>query len=134
VTTYPDIEKALYSKLTGTGAITALVSTRIYNLVAPLGTTRPYIVFYPASERSEKTTPVFGLNTVYRIEAAADNRSGAFTVQAAVLTALEAAQLSVTGYLNFWTANEGFVSIVENLDGRQFWRRIGDYRIRVSEV
>ena len=44
-----ELGEALYSKLSGTTDLTALVSTRIYPRIAPQNTAFPYVIFFQVS-------------------------------------------------------------------------------------
>ena len=130
---YPDVETALYSALTGASALTTLVSTRIYNPQAPANSTIPYVVFYLASGLMPNQSPRLDINNVYRIEGVGSTRAQAENVFKAIFTALHLQTLSITGWGTYWLACEGVRSLVENAEGNQYYRRIGDFRLKADQ-
>lgn len=133
---YPDVETALYSKLSGTAALTALVGTttpRIYNPQAPANTTLPYCIFYLASGLMPNQSPRLDINNVYRIEGVGSTRAQAEDVFEAVFTALHLQTLSLTGWGVYWMVLESARSMVENVDGTQYFRRIAEIRIKADK-
>lgn len=128
----PDVARAVYGVLAADPGVSALAGERIYNLLAPSGVPRPYIIFYLASGILDRRTPRLDGNDVYRVEAVADSRQAADTLHRAIWAALDGAALSIDGYSNFWTAGERLTVLTETREGRQVWRYITDYRIRTS--
>lgn len=137
--TLPDVDRALFGKLTADSGVTAIVSTRVYERIAPAGVARPYIVFYNATGIHPPQTPRDTFNYVYRIEAVVDDdsgsgRSAAFNLQDAIHTAVSGASLSVTGWGVYWVDFERMITLIDALEqGKQIRRLIGDYRIRGSK-
>lgn len=131
--TLPNLDAALYSKLANTAAITALVSTRIYNLQAETGAAYPYIVFNLASGLPDNSTAHQDMNSVYRIAAVAATPELAYPIIAAVHDALHMQPIAISGgWTNFWIAQEGLNILVENLEGTQIYRVVAEFRIRAS--
>lgn len=135
----PDVERAIYAKLTGDSGVSALVSTRVHESLAPAGATRPYIVFYNASGLHPAETPRDTLNYVFRIEAVVDEDSdsgstAAYNLQSAIHSALSGAALSISGWSAYWVDFERYTTLFDAVEhGRQLRRLIGDYRIRASK-
>jgi len=130
--TIANIDAALYSKLIAASGVTALVSTKIYNLQAPAGATLPYIVFGMGSGLLDNRTPHQDLNHVYRIASWASTLLSAYTIQAAIHDALHHQSLSISGWNTFMVVQENLNTFIENIEGTQCFRVIGDYRIRAS--
>ncbi len=139
--TIANVDAGLYTKLTGASALTTLVGRdtsnnwKIYNSQAPANTVLPYVVFNLASGLLDNTTPHQDLNHVYRVAALATNPNGllsAYTIQVAVHDALHHQSLSISGWTTFMVVNERINTFVDNVDGTQIFRVIGDYRIRAS--
>lgn len=131
--TVPNIDAGLYAKLVATSALTALVSTRIYNLQAPQGTTIPYVIFYLASGLPDNRTPHQDMNSIYRVECVSNiSLSAAYAIQTAVHNALHRSTLTITGWSVFQMQQENQAHFIDNVEGLQVWRVIGDYRIRAS--
>jgi len=129
----PAVETALYSALSGNSGVTTAVGTRLYNPQAPAGTVLPYVLFYLASGLMPNQSPRLDIHHVYRVEAVGRTRAQAEAAFNAVFAALHLKTLTVTGWSNHWTACERVVSLVDNLEGVQFHRRIGDFRIMAAE-
>lgn len=135
--TYPDLDAAMYSKLAGTAAVTAIVGSgtaaRIYNLQAPAGAALDYIIFYAGSEIVPNTQLRDDLNAVYRVDCWGLTRARAEALSAVVFSALHKETLTVAGWTNYWMRCEGKTDFVANVDGKQFYRRVWDVRIRASK-
>ena len=131
--TYPDLDGAVYSKLAGTAGITSIVSTRIYNLQAPANATLSYIIFYAGSEIVPNTQPRNDLNAVYRVDSWSATRAGAEALSAAVFSALHEETLTIAGWSNYWMVCESKQVLIQNVDGKQYFRRVWDVRIRASK-
>ena len=129
----PAVETALYSTLSGNSGVIAAVGARIYNPQAPAGTALPYVLFYLASGLMPNQSPRLDVHDVYRIEAVGETRAQAEAAFNAAFAALHLTTLAVTGWSNHWTACERRVSLVDNIEGVQFHRRIGDFRIMAAE-
>ncbi len=52
-------QTALYTRLTGGAALTALLSaaTAVYHIQAPQGAVLPYVVFFSSSDQTETVDP-----------------------------------------------------------------------------
>lgn len=129
----PGVETALYATLSGNSGVAALVSTRIYNPQAPAGVDLPYLLFYLASGLMPNQSPRLDINDVYRVEAVGSTRAQAEAVFNAAFTALHLQALTLTGWTNYWLACERRTILIDNLEGRQFFRRIGDFRIKADK-
>jgi len=128
------IETGLYSKLTGTAALTtALGGSYIYNRVAPQGQALPYVVFNHAGGGHENINPSDMQNHVYLVKVVASGSKAAGTINDLVIAALHNSTLTVTGYTNFWTALEEEVQLTETApDGTHIFHTGGYYRIRID--
>ena len=135
--TFPDIEQALYTKLAATAGVTSLVggtvSPRIYSHQAPANVSRPYLLYYEASTVIPNRTPHHDIDSVYRVEAVADTRAGAEALRGASYTALHNQALTVSGFANYQLEADGARALLDNVDGKQVYRRITDIRIRLSK-
>lgn len=127
---WPDLDSSVYTQLVNDGAITALVSTRIYSSQAPNEAAKPYIIFYLAAGGPENITPTASFNVIYRVESVAEDPDDAQTILEAVFNSLDGTALTITGYTNFWTACESPRHFVDNIEGKQIYRRVIDCRIR----
>lgn len=128
----PAVEAALFSRLATDAGVTARVGQRIYNLQAPSGEPRPYLVFYLASGLLPRLTARLDTNDVYRVEAVADTRAAAEALRGAVFAALDSQPLTLAGFSNYWLKAERTTTLTETRDGQQIWRYITDYRVRTS--
>lgn len=130
----PAVETALYTTLSGNSGVLAGVGTRIYNPQAPAGTGLPYLLFYLASGLMPNWTPALFVDDVYRVEAVGRTRAEAESVFNAAFTALHLQTLTISGWSNYWTACEQIVTRVDIIEGTQFYRRIGDFRIKADQT
>lgn len=131
----PGINAAIYSRLANTAAITAIVGTRIYPMIAEEGAATPYIVFYLGSEVNSLLSPHKDFNDVYRIAGWGEHPSQLTTVinlTSAIHTAFDGQALTITGYTNYWLVYERMQRFIETVSGKQFVQIVADYRIRVS--
>lgn len=108
-----DLEAAIYAKLLATSALTALVSTRIFNTVVPRGGVLPCCVFSLASGIEENLTQRRSQRDVYLVKGIARSRLVAGQISDAALTALRDVELNVSGWGWFWTAPMNVVSFAE---------------------
>lgn len=131
--TYPTVEAALYSALSGATALTTLVSTRIYNPQAPANIVIPYVVFYLASGSMPNQSPRLDINNVYRLEGVGTTRAQAEDVFEAFFTALHLQPLSLTGWGVYWLVFESVRSLVDTVEAKQYFRRIGDLRLKADK-
>lgn len=131
--TLPSIDQAVYSKLSAAASLASLVSTRIAESQAPSGWALPYIIFYQASQVLPNDTPRDDINTVYRVEAVAGTRAAAEALHQAIYAVMHNESLTITGWSNYWTRCIGVIKPpVENVEGKQYHRRVGEYRIRAA--
>lgn len=63
-----DFQKKLYERLTGTGALTALVGTRIFNHIPPDTTAFPYVKFTIPTINDWSTKTEFGQDLEVQID------------------------------------------------------------------
>lgn len=89
------IAVALYAKLSGTTAVTDLISTRVYPDVAPEGAIYPFVTFQQVSDGNLDARPLVGAATYFRtlqqIDIYARLRSEADAVANAIRGALDGA-------------------------------------------
>ena len=135
MTTHPDLGQVIYTTLLNHAGVSALVSTRIYDQIAQDGDglpALPYVVFYIASELMANTTPRDDLDATFRVEAVGERLSQAKSVQDAVYTALHRQGLTIAGWSNYWTVFDRLTTLVDVTEGRKYYRRIMDFRVKVS--
>jgi len=129
------LENAIYAKLTSGTAVAGLVggtaSPRIYNLIAPNDAALPYVVFFMVDGRIPSESPRQDVDYLYQVEAWADSRATAETVQKAIFSALDNQAVTVTGWSNYDTKCRGVVTTVATEAGRQYWRHAGEYQLKL---
>jgi hypothetical protein len=134
------VETALYSRLTNTAG-TALWGTRVYVDQAPALATAPYVLFLQAGGGDENENPAGSFDVLYQVEcwgtvSVAQTRLGAAYINQAMLgsaltfNGTATAGGTVYGATNFRTQQEDVIRSVENVDGKQFFRRGATYRLR----
>lgn len=129
---HTDIETALYSKLTTTGG-TALWSTRVYEGQAPQGTALPYVVFFHVAGGDENISPSRIVDVRYQVDCWAESRADARLGGDYLEAALHNGTLNISGWSQIGCEQTTLRSSVENVQGKQFYRRGADYRIRMSK-
>lgn len=125
------IETGLYNKL-ATGAGTALYSTRIYHNQAPLETTLPYVVIQRVGGGEENMTPTRSIDVMYQVACWAANSADAKTGAGHIETALHQSPITASGYTIMWQAVGGWIADTANVEGKQYYRRGFEVRIRAT--
>lgn len=127
-----DVETALYAKLTSVGG-TALWGQRVWEGQAKQGETMPYVVFFHVAGGDENISPSRLVDTLYQVEVWAESRADARTGADYLETALHNGTLNISGWSQIGCEQQDLHTSVENKDGKQFYRRGADYRIRMSK-
>ncbi len=131
------LNTALYSKLTGGTALTALLAgtTSVYNQVVPRGAALPYVVFNIQGGGPENITPARFENLVYTVKAvSAASALAAGSIDAQIDALLHLGTLSVSGWSNFLLMREERIQYVETApEGQYIWHVGGTYRIRLVQ-
>lgn len=130
---YPNLHTAIYSKLTGSASLTALVSTRVYYGLAPEGTALPYVIFTIVNEMMTNDSPRHNLEALYQIEGVATSKASAIQIADVIHDVLHEGDLSVTGWSVYWVAAEGRTMIIETENAVQYFRDIREFRIRLDK-
>jgi hypothetical protein len=128
--------KALYSKLTGGTALTALLAgtTSVYNKQPPDGAALPYVVYNNQGGGPENQNPSAMTNNVIFVRAWAASDAAARAIDAQCDALLSGKTLTVAGATNFWTAREQDLDTIENLpSGEKRYMAGGLYRIRCDQ-
>ena len=128
------VEEWLIDILAGDVTLTGLVSTRIYNQLAPLGVTLPFVVFNWQASRD-----VFGLGTlrimmnglytVKVVDNAASGMASAVAIADQIDTLLHAADGSVAAAAILAVMRVEQINYVETVAGEHFRHLGGVYRI-----
>lgn len=131
------VETALYTRLTGTAGLTALLAsgTAVYNIRAPQNAPLPYVVFSLVSGMDDNDTPVRDRQLLYLVKGISSvGMQQAGAIHAQIDAALHNNPLTVTGWTNFWLHSEaGDIRFVEpEQGGRNVYHAGGQYRIRLS--
>lgn len=127
-----DLDTALYQRLTTTGG-TALWQDRVYAHQAPQGASLPCVIFNPISGGDLSISPSRLVETRYEIECLADTLAQARQGTDYLESTLHEQALTVSGWNHLGTTQLTLLSRVENLEGRQCWRRGALYRIRLGK-
>lgn len=128
----PNINAALYTTLTGNGAVSAIVSTKVYNLKNEAQTAVPYIVFYMAASNVMNINPSQLHSYLYRVDCWQTSAKLARTLASAVFDALHLQTLTVSGNTNYWTAVESELAMSETQDNTEYYRHILNVRIKTT--
>jgi hypothetical protein len=125
------IEAAIYTKLT-TSAGTALWGSQVYYQEAPLKTVPPYVVFQDVAGGDMNIIPSRIVDVIYQAVCYTNDAVQATTGGEYIEAALRDVTLSVSGFNFMGCSQVGFISNPDTVEGRQYWGRGGEYRIRVS--
>lgn len=129
----PNVDAALWTKLTDDAGVAALVVARVFYVQGPAKTPYPYVIFAPSGGGEENITPRRSKNMVYRVEAIAETKAAAVALDSAISTALHEQELTVAGWHNFvLDRGSEYRPPVENIEGKQVWRVGAFYRIRLA--
>lgn len=131
------VETALYSRLAGASALTALLATTtsIYNTVAPQGAAYPLVVFNLQAGGDDNKSPHRAKQLLYLVKAvSATSMKDAGTIDNEVDTALHGLVLTVTDWTNYWLMRGQDVRFEELApDGKRYFHSGGIYRIRIAK-
>jgi hypothetical protein len=129
------INSAIYTKLTGGTALTALLSngTAVYYLQAPDYATLPYVVWSFMAGGPTNDYPHDSRDIVLFVRGYATVPALAGTIDAQISSLLHRGTLSVTGYTNWWLARNEDVALIENApDGTKVYMAGAQYQIRLD--
>lgn len=128
------LNTAIYSKLSGGTALTALVSLRLYHMQAPLDAAYPYVVWNTQGGGDENVSPHRTKNLVLNVRAYSDvTAAAAGSVDAQIDALLHNQSLSVTGWSSIWLAREQDIETVENPpDNVAVYMQGGLYRVVIE--
>lgn len=96
------VHNAIYSRLSGDGAITALVSTRIFPDISPQDQIYPYVVFRVTSTVPAQVKDAASANNIYLVEVMAFAKS--FSSAQSIIDACSAR-------LDYWQGTSGGVTV-----------------------
>jgi hypothetical protein len=131
---YPNVSAALVSELSNDSGVSALVGTKVYRYVAPAETELPYVVFTLIGGVNTNEIPSDILNDLYQLDCWGSSHSESGSVFSAVYAALHEQELTVSGgWTNYWMACETRREDFELVDGKEYHRHSGDFRINVNE-
>lgn len=128
------LDTGLYTKLNVSAITTLLGGSKIYAMIAPIGTALPYVIWQWQGGGDENLTPSRMRNIVYTVKAVADTKAAAAAIDAQIDAALHSQELAVPGWTNFWLAREGDIQYAEvEDDGNVVYHIGGMYRIRLGQ-
>lgn len=132
------IETGLFSKLStaaGTVLWGAGTAARVYSQQAPAGVlagTVDYVVFFNVGGGDENSNPAGSFDVDYQVECWSPLLSNARAGHTYIKAALHYQALTFVGSTNFWTVQKDLISTVENVEGKQWWRRGAVFQIRAG--
>jgi len=130
-----NVDKAVYTAL-NVAAVTNVASGGVFNMLAPKGTTPPYVVFQAMSKTDDHAFALRGGNAVYMIKAISKQPwpKEALDVDTEVDTVMEDAVLSITGFNLLSCRREEDIYLTED-SGGVLWHHVGGlYRIIADET
>jgi len=132
-----ELAGAMYTRLSGGTALTDLLAstTSIYHGRVPDGASFPYVVFNLQGGGDENIVPSRMKNLVLYVRGySKTSQASAGSIDAQIDTLLHGQTLSVSGWVNFWTARESDLSGFEPMpNGETIWNAGGMYRIRLDK-
>lgn len=128
------VEAGLTTQLkTPATTLYGLVSTRVYNRVAPQNTQRPYVIFSFAGGGDMNETPVDRLEVLYLVKGLADSVATALQVDDAIRASLHWQTFAVSGWNLLGCTREQEVQLDETVNGVMVYHRGALYRIVVGK-
>jgi hypothetical protein len=125
------IHKGSRAQREATSAVTALVSTRLYAVQAPLEAALPHLVFFVSAGGSANSNQRDELDAVVTVRGVAESADAATQIADAVRTALHNASITLDSP---WTAyrcqHQATFAFSENEERRTYWYAGGTYRLR----
>ena len=129
------LNAAIYTKLTGGTALTALLSgtAAIYYLQAPDNGTLPFVIFRHMAGGPTNDYPHDSREDILFAAGYSTSPAHAGTIDAQISALLHRGTLTVTGYTNWWIARETETALIENApDGTKVYMSGAQYRIRID--
>jgi hypothetical protein len=133
---FQDTPAALYSRLQGGTALTALLAgtVSIYDSAAPNGATYDYVIYNFQGGGPDLQTPANLENNVWLVRGySRTSAKAAKAIAAAIDARLHQTNISIGSATTFWCAREENVAAVQQgADNQQVWLAGGMYRIRTT--
>ena len=131
------VKQALYNKLTGGTALTALLAgtASVYDNIAPRGGTFDYVIFGLQGGGDENICPIRFKNFVWSVKGVSETSAQkAGQIDEQIDDLLHEQALTVTGWGVFGVTRIADFDYVETTpEGRNIWHDGGNYRIRMDE-
>ena len=127
-----DVSTGIRNKLIAASAISALVSTRVYNTLAEPSAALPYIVFQYVSGGYANQTPQGEIDLQFQVSGWSESAATAAALQAAIDSALHQQTLTIPNWVFYDCAQRGAVWQQVTINARQYWQGGGTYRIRAT--
>jgi len=131
------IEKALYTTLTAHAGLDALVSGRIYNTVAPQGSTYPLVLFQKMGGFHVADNPRENMEVLYAVKALSDDLAEAEDVDFQIKEALDRQSIGVNtdSMADYFVLRGMNLHFLEDVGGGDVAFHTGAlYEIGVAEV
>ena len=131
-----DFEKGLFDRLVATGTdLAALVSTKIYNQIAPPGATLPYVIFSHVGGGDSNESPSDSAEFVYMIKGLSDTKLQAGAIRDAIRDRIHRTTYTVgaTWTLSGGGMAEGSISMLEVIEGTDYYHSGNNYRFHISK-
>ena len=133
-----EVSVALYNKLTGGTALTALLAgtTSVYESLVPRGAALDAVVFSLQGGGDANWTPRRRKELRYMVKAVSDGSvKTAGAIDAQIDTLLHRGTLTVSGWTSISVMREADVSYAETTpEGRNYWHVGGVYRLRIGDT
>ena len=132
------LKAAIYTKLTGGTALTALLAgtASVYDNVAPRGAQTPYVIFGQQGGGDENITQVRYKSDLYAIKAVSEvSAKEAGDIDTQIDALMHDTTLTVTSWTNYSCVRETDVDYVETTpEGDNVWHVGAIYRIRLANA
>jgi hypothetical protein len=132
------LNNGIYNALHANSAITALLSsaTAIYFHQAPVGATKPYIVYILAAGGDDHLTPQESGDVTYYIKGVSVSPSRSGQIAAAIRAAIhekESAFNLTSPWVMYRSQADAIIAYSEMDDAAQFWHMGNAYRFRITQ-
>lgn len=128
------VNQALYSALNVTTLTDVIGTGKVFNVQAPEGTARPYVVYNIASGGPTNETPREGLDVTVTVKCVAVTAASAQTVADIIKGLLHNAEVAAAGWYDFRVQMSGMFMYSETIDSQQIWYAGANYTMRTAST
>lgn len=132
--TIPNADEAMWAILKDDAGVAAIVGPRVFSIIAPANTVKPYVTFMVINERVLNITQRSSVDWFYRVHSWADTPQQAASLHQAVYAALHRQTLTIAAdWSNHSTLVGNGIRLVDQSGGSNVWHFVWDVRIQATE-